>query len=147
MKSPLHHLMPAVAERFTADRVCAIVAPKAVKIEAVSQISSLRKAGIALRVVRDMAGRSRRVNAVMSAVHATARSFAHILHLLWLEVTGTVFLAMAGIGGIALTREYAKYTTGHATAGRLAIAVCFTLTFAWFGLSSFWRVRRKSQRP
>ena len=139
--------MRATAERFTADPVCVIVAPKAVKIETVSQISSLRKAGIALRVVRDIAGRSRRVNALMSAVRTTARSFAHILHLLWLEVTGTVFLAMAAIGGIALTREYAKYTTGHATAGRVAIAVCFTLTFAWFGLSSFWRVRRKSQRP
>ena len=139
--------MPARTERFTAVPVCAIVAPKAVKIEAVSQISSLRKAGIALRVVRDIAGRSRRVSALKSAVRATAKSFAHILHLLWLEVTGTVFLAMAAIGGIALTREYAKYTTGHATGARVAIAVCFTLTFAWFGLSSFWRVRRKSQRP
>lgn len=139
--------MRATAERFAADRVCVIVAPKAVKIEAVSQISSLRKVGIALRVARDMARRSRRVNAAMSAVRATARSFAHILHLLWLEVTGTVFLAMAAIGGIALAREYAKYTAGRATAGRVAIAVCFTLTFAWFGLSSFWRVRRKSQRP
>jgi|SRR5215469_963256 len=147
MKSPLHHLMPAVAERFTADRVCAIVAPKAVKIEAVSQISSLRKAGVAFRVVRDMAARSRRVNAVMRALRATGRSFVHILHLLWLEVIGTVFLAMAGIGGIALAREYAKYSAGRATAGRVVLAVCFTVTFAWFGLSSFWRVRRKSQRP
>jgi hypothetical protein len=139
--------MRAVAERFTADRVCAIVAPKAVKIEAVSQISSLRKVGIALRVARGMAARSQRVNAVMRAARATARSLAHILHLLWLEVTGTVFLAMAGVGGIALAREYAKYAAGRATAGRVAIALCFTLTFAWFGLSSFWRVRRKSQRP
>ena len=139
--------MRAAAERFTADRVCVIVAPKAVKIEAVSQISSLRKVGIALRVARDMAGRSRRVNAVMRAARATGRTFAHILHLLWLEVTGTVFLAMAGVGGIALAREYAKYAAGHATAGRVAIAACFTLTFAWFGLSSFWRVHRRSQRP
>ncbi len=139
--------MPASAERFTADRVCVIVAPKAVKIEAVSQISSLRKVGIAFRVVRDIAGRSRRVNAAMSALRATSRSFAHILHLLWLEVIGTVFLAMAGVGGIALAREYAKYTAGRATASRVALAVCFTVTFAWFGLSSFWRVRRKSQRP
>jgi len=138
--------MRAMTERFTAVPVCAIVAPKAVKIETVSQISSLRKMGVALRVVRDMAGRSRRVNAAMSALRATGRSFAHILHLLWLEVIGTVFLAMAGIGGIAMAREYAKYTAGHATAGRVALALCFTLTFAWFGLSSFWRVRRKSQR-
>ena len=139
--------MRAVAERFTADRVCAIVAPKAVKIEAVSQISSLRKVGVALRVARGMAARSQRLNAVKRAARATVRSLAHILHLLWLEVTGTVFLAMAGIGGIALAREYAKYAAGRTTAGRVAIAVCFTLTFAWFGLSSFWRVHRKSQRP
>lgn len=103
--------------------------------------------GVVLRVVRDIAGRNRRLNAAMSAVRATSRSFAHILHLLWLEVTGTVFLAMAAFGGIAFVREYAKYSAGRATAGRLAIAVCFTLTFAWFGLSSFLRVRRKSQRP
>lgn len=94
-----------------------------------------------------MAGRSRRVNAAMSAVRATARSFLHVLHLLWLEITGTIFLAMAAIGGVALVREYEKYTAGQATPGRVAVAVCFTLTFAWFGLSSFWRVRRKSQRP
>jgi hypothetical protein len=139
-------MLPA-AQRFTDSRVCVIVAPKAVKIEAVSQISTLRKMGVALRVVRGMAGRSRRINAAMSAVRATARSFAHIVHLLWLEVTGTVFLAMAAFGGIAFVREYTKYTAGRATAGRLAIAVCFTLTFAWFGLSSFWRAGRKSQRP
>jgi len=138
--------MPSATERFTADHVCVIVAPKAVKIESVSQISSLRKVGVALRVARDMASRSRRVNALMSAVRATARSFGHILHLLWLEVIGTLFLAMAGIGGIALSREYAKYTAGHTTAGRVAVAVLFTVTFAWFGLSSFWRVRRKSHR-
>jgi len=139
--------MPPVAERFADGHVCVIVTPRTVKIEDVGQISSLRKVGVALRMIRDMAGRSRRVNAAMSAVRATARSFAHILHLLWLEVTGTVFLAMAAFGGIAFVREYTKYAAGRATAGRLAIAICFTLTFAWFGLSSFWRVRRKSQRP
>ena len=57
--------------------------------------------------MRDMAGRSRRVNAVMSAVRATARSFAHVLHLLWLEVTGTIFLAMACFGAFALAVFYA----------------------------------------
>jgi len=102
--------------------------------------------GVVLRVVHDIAGRNRRLSAAMSAVRATARSFAHILHLLWLEVTGTVFLAMAAFGGIAFIREYTKYAAGRATAGRLAIAVCFTLTFAWFGLTSFWRVHRKGQR-
>ena len=87
------------------------------------------------------------LSAVMSAVRTTARSFGRAMHQLWLEVTGTVFLAMAAFGGMALVREYMKYAAGRTTAGRVAIAICFTLTFAWFGLSSFWRVRRKSQRP
>jgi len=39
-----------------------------------------------------------------------------------------------------------KYQAGRTTAGRVAIVICFTLAFAWFGLSSFWRVRRKGQR-
>jgi len=124
-----------------------IVSPKAGKIEAVSKVSTLRKLGIAARIVGQQAGRNRTLSAVMSAVRTTARSFGHVLHLLWLEVTGTVFLAMATFGGIAGIREYTKYAAGHATGGRVALAVCFTVTFAWFGLSSFWRVRRKSQRP
>lgn len=128
-------------------RRCAIVALLPVKIEGVAKVSLLRKLGVVARVARGQAGRSRTLNAVMGAVRTTARSFAHVLHLLWLEVTGTVFLAMAFIGGVAFFREYAKYSAGHATASRVAIAICFTLTFAWFGLSSFWRVRRKSQRP
>ena len=90
------------------------------------------------------AGRSRTVNSIMTAVRATARSFGRVLHQLWLEVTGAVFLAMAAMGGIAGVREYVKYEAGRATAGRVAVAVCFTLTFAWFGVSSFWRVRKKS---
>lgn len=123
-----------------------IVAPKAVKIEAVSKVSSLRKLGVAARVARDQAGRSRTFNAIMAGVRTTARSFAHAMHQLWLEVTGTVFLAIAAFGGFALVREYMKYEAGRTTVGHVAIAVCFTLAFAWFGMSSFLRVRRKSQR-
>lgn len=81
----------------------------------------------------------------MAGVRTTVRSFLHSLHQLWLEVTGTVFLSMALFGGVALIREYLKYTAGRATAGRVAIAICFTLAFGWFGLSSFWRVRRKTR--
>jgi hypothetical protein len=111
----------------------------------VGKVSAIRKLGVAARVARDQAGRSRTFTAIMSAARTTARSFGHAMHQLWLEVTGTVFLAMAALGGIALIREYMKYEAGRTTAGRVAIVVCFTLAFAWFGLSSFWRVRRKNQ--
>ena len=104
-----------------------------------------QKVMIVARVAKQQAGRNRKMSAIMKAVGATARTLGHVLHLLWLEVTGTVFLAMAAIGGIKLVHEYAKYEAGKVTAGRLAIATLFTVTFAWFGVSSFWRVRRKGK--
>jgi hypothetical protein len=107
----------------------------------------MRKLGVVARIAGEQAGRSRTLSAVMKGVRATLGSFWHSLHQLWLEITGTLFLSIAAFGAIALVREYMKYQAGQTTASRLAVALCFTLTFAWFGLSSFWRVRRKSQRP
>jgi hypothetical protein len=113
----------------------------------VSKVSTLRKLGVVARVAGQQAGRSRTLGAVMNGVRTTGRSFGRAAHQLWLEVTGTVFLAMALFGAAAGVREYMKYTAGHTTASRVAITVCFTLAFAWFGLSSFWKVKRKSQHP
>jgi hypothetical protein len=64
---------------------------------------------------------------------------------LWLEVTGFVFLALAGIGVIAFFREYSRYQVGHATSGRVLLALGFSALFGWFGVSSFWRVRKRNQ--
>jgi len=102
---------------------------------------------VVAKVAGQQAGRSRILNAAWSAVRTTARSFGHAIHQLWLEVTGVIFLVMALSFAGATVKEYGKYHAGQVGAGRVAIALCFTLTFAWFGLSSFWRVRRKRQRP
>lgn len=126
---------------------CVIVSSEAAKIEAVISVSALRKLGTAARVVQQQAGRNRLFSAVMGGVLTTARSFGRAMHQLWLEVTGTLFLSIALFGAAAGVREYMKYSSGHTAPGRVAIAACFTLAFAWFGLSSFWRTRRKSQRP
>ena len=108
---------------------------------------ALRKIKVAFRVAANMVERSRTGRALAAGIRATARSFGRILHQLWLEVTGFTFLAMAGVGAIAGMREYGKYQSGHATGpGRLLLAVCFTVSFAWFGLSSFWRVKKKAKR-
>jgi hypothetical protein len=108
------------------------------------QGSTLRKLGIVARVAAQQAGRSRTGSAVLKGIRATAVSFGRVLHQLWLEVTGFTFLAIAGIGALAGVREYSKYQTGHAAGpGRLILAICFTASFAWFGLSSFWRVKRR----
>jgi hypothetical protein len=123
----------------------AIVAPEAVKIEAVSKVSTARKLGVVGRVAAQQAKRSRTVRAMTGAVSTTARAFGRVLHQLWLEITGLIFLLMAASGGMALAREYAKYRTGRTTFGHVVVAICFTLTFAWFGVSSFWRARQKSR--
>jgi hypothetical protein len=100
---------------------------------------------VVARVAWQQAGRYRLVRAAGSAISTTARAFGKVLHQLWLEVTGLVFLIMAASGGAALAHEYAKYQAGKAGFSRVAVAVCFTVTFAWFGISSFWRVRQKGK--
>src|ERR1700687_424524 len=118
------------------------------RIIGMSSVSTTRKLGIAARVagrvISQRAGRNRTLNAVAKAARTTASHFGRALGQLWLEVTGFVFLALAGIGVIAFFREYNKYQAGHASSSRALLAVCFAGLFAWFGVSSFWRVRKKS---
>lgn len=96
------------------------------------------------RVVAQQASRGRTFRAVLQGCRATGRSFARVLHQLWLEVTGFVFLVLAAIGGLAGFREYARFQAGAPVLGRVFLALGFVLTFGYFGVSSFWRVRKKS---
>ena len=129
-------------------RVCGvIVAPQAGKIESVSKVSTWRKAGVVARVAGQQVQGSRTFNALMGAARTTARSFGRAMHQLWLEVTGLIFLIMAlGFAGASF-KEYEKYHAGQQRPSILGLVVFLTILFTWFGLSSFWKVRRKSQRP
>ena len=102
-----------------------------------------RKLGVFARVAAKQAGRSRGISSLIHAGRVTASHFGRILGQLWLEVTGFVFIVLAVIGAGAFFREYAKYQAGQTTSGRVGLAVLFTVTFGWFGLSSFWRVKKK----
>jgi hypothetical protein len=138
--------MPVAAERFRSRaQVWVIVAPKAAKIEAVGKVSTARKLGVVARVASQQAQRNRLVRATGRAMATTTRAFGRVLHQLWLEVAGLIFLVMALSFAGAAVREYGKYHAGQAGPGRVVVATCFTVTFAWFGVSSFWRVRRKSK--
>jgi hypothetical protein len=110
-------------------------------------ISTAQKVSLAARVAGRLAtrraGQSRWLAAGWRGLKVTAASFGRVLGILWLEVTGFVFLCLSAIGGSAFAREYAKHQAGQKGSARLALAVCFTLTFAWFGVTSFWRARRK----
>ncbi len=80
----------------------------------------------------------------MSGARTAGRSFGRAAHQLWLEITGLFFLIMALSFADATFREYEKFHAGGVGFGRIAITVGCTLTFGWFGLSSFWKARRKS---
>lgn len=112
----------------------------------VSKVSTWRKVGIVARVAGKQAGRSRTFNAFMSAARATGRSLANVLHQLWLELVGVLFLVMALSFVGASFKEYGKYHAGQVGVGRVAVTVGFAVTFVWFGVSSFWRVHKKKQR-
>jgi hypothetical protein len=112
----------------------------------VSKVSSARKLGVVARVATEQAKRSRTVRAATAAFKTTGRAFGRVLHQLWLEVTGVVFLIMALSLGAGSVREYGKFHAGQAGPGRMALAVGCTVVFAWFGLSSFWRVKKKGKR-
>ena len=108
-----------------------------------SSLSTARKLGIVARVAGQQVSRTRTFGAVIRAGRTTLGHFRRVLGQLWLEVTGFVFLVLAGIGVLALVREYTKYQAGHAGFGRVALAACFTVLFGWFGVSSFWRIKKR----
>jgi len=124
--------------------------PNIDKIMKMPGVSTNRKLGVAARVagrvISQQAGRSRTLGAVTKAGRAVAAHSGRVLGRLWLEVTGFVFLALAGIGVLAFLREYNKYQAGHSTSSRPILAICFAGLFGWFGVSSFWKVRRRSQK-
>ena len=88
-----------------------------------ANVSTVRKLGIVARVAGQQMRRTRTFGAVLRAGRTTLAHFSRVLAQLWLEVTGFVFLALAGIGALAFYREYAKYRGGHTGSGRVLLAV------------------------
>jgi hypothetical protein len=108
-----------------------------------ANVPTVRKLGMIARVAAQQASRSRTLGATMKAGRAAAAHWGRILGQLWLEVTGFVFLSLAAIGALSVFREVARYHNRESTIQRVVVALLFTMMFAWFGISSFWRVRRK----
>jgi hypothetical protein len=106
-------------------------------------VSTARKLSILGRVVLDRTGHNRTVGALLQAGKVTFAHFGKVLHILWLEVTGFVFVGLGGIAGYASYKEYAHYQAGDIGPGRVLLTAAVTAMFSWFGLNSFWRSRRK----
>jgi hypothetical protein len=105
--------------------------------------TTTRKLGMIARMATQHASRSRTLSATMKAGRAAAAHWGKVVSQLWLEVTGFVFLSLAAIGALSFFRELARYHTHESTVQRVVVAFVFTLMFGWFGISSFWRVRKK----
>ena len=96
-----------------------------------------------LRVAGRKSGENRWVRAFYNAGTVTLRSISRVLHVLWLEVAGLLFLFLAFVGGGAAVRQYHRYQAGTSGWGKVLLAAAFALVFAYFGVSSFWRSRKK----
>ena len=110
-------------------------------------LSTARKLNLLGKLaVRQVQG-TRTWGAFLRAGRITATHAGRVLHQLWLEVTGFVFLVLAAIGSLALFREYSQYQTGKANPTRIVVAICFTVMFAWFGVTSFLTTRKRHRAP
>ena len=108
-------------------------------------LSTARKLSLVARLALRQAQQTRTWGAFLRAGRITGTHVGRVLHQLWLEVTGFVFLVLAAIGSLALYREYAEYQAGKANPSRIVAAICFTVLFAWFGVTSFWKTRKKGK--
>jgi hypothetical protein len=102
-------------------------------------------AGALGRLAGRRAGRNKLLSATWSAASVTLRGLSRVLHLLFLEVTGFLFLSFSIIGVGAAVREYNKYKAGAIGPGKAYLAGAFAIMFFWFGVSSFWRAKRKQR--
>lgn len=69
------------------------------------------------------------------------RDAMRILRVLWLEVTGGIFIGLALFGVPSVTREWRLYQEGGPWY-RLASVLVFLAMMLVFGVYSFWRARR-----
>jgi hypothetical protein len=99
-----------------------------------------------LRVAGRKTGENRWVRAFYRAGNVTIGHVARVLHVLWLEVAGLLFLVLAIVGGGAAVREYHRQNGNTGSMGKVLLAAAFALLFAYFGVSSFWKSRQKSRK-
>jgi len=99
-----------------------------------------------LRVAGRKTGENRWVRAFYRAGTVTLRSVTRVLHVLWLEVTGLLFLTLAFVGAAAAIREYHRHVAGTASVAKTLLAASFALLFGYFAASSFWRSRKRSAK-
>jgi len=89
------------------------------------------------------ASNSRLLRAGYSGVRTTMRSAGRLGRILWLQITGVFFCLFALTFAARLPRMYSEYNSGSAPRSNLLLLAGMTVLFAWFGLSSFWKAKKK----
>lgn len=87
--------------------------------------------------------RNKVLRATGAGLGATAKAVRRTTHVLWLEVTGFFFIVFAVVCGGAGYRQYEKHLAGKSDMTQVYLAAALALIFVWFGVSSFWKARRR----
>lgn len=104
-------------------------------------------AGTAYRILRGRPGRNKKLLRGLSAgVSGIAGPLRNVLRVLFLEVSGFIFLLIALTLVTAFIREYRKYAMHEAGPGGVLLAGAVGAMFLYFGVSSFWRARRRRSK-
>jgi hypothetical protein len=108
-------------------------------------------AGTAYRMLcsslRGKPGRNQKLlRGVQAGVSGFAKPLRNVLRVLFLEVSGFFFLFFTLAIGFAVVREYRRYEMHEAGPERVVLAGAVGAMFLYFGVSSFWRARRKRSK-
>lgn len=106
-------------------------------------------AGTAWRMLRGAPGRNQKLfRGVRAGLSGFAVPLKRVLHVLALQVSGIVFLFFsAGIlVSPAFLREYRSYRLHEVGPERVVFAAAIAAMFLYFGVSSFWRARRRRSK-
>jgi hypothetical protein len=104
-------------------------------------------AGTAFRLLRGKPGRNKKLfGGVQAGVSGFLKPVMAALRVLFLEVSGVMFLFFSLSVAAAFFREYKKYAMHEVGWERLALAGAVGGMFLYFGVSSFWQARRKRSK-
>jgi hypothetical protein len=104
-------------------------------------------AGSFFRMLRGKPGRNAKIfRGAKSGLSGFLKPVSAALRVLFLEVSGFVFLCFSVAIVSAFLREYRKYQKHQAGLDRVILAGAISTMFFYFGVSSFWRARRKRSR-
>jgi hypothetical protein len=98
-------------------------------------------------MLRGKPGRNERImRGFRSGASAFLGSVMGTLRILFLEVSGLIFIVFTVSIVGAFVREYRKFAVHQVGLERVVVTGAVGTMFLYFGLSSFWRARRKRSR-